>query len=42
MDISKMLQQANKMKQELDKKEKPSYFSDYLFIKNTSKFINNF
>ena len=26
----------------IDKKEKPSYFSDYLFIKNTSKFINNF
>ena len=26
----------------IDKKEKPSYFSEYLFIKNTSKFINNF
>ena len=26
----------------LSKREKPSYFSDYLFIKNTSKFINNF
>ena len=39
MDISKMLQQANKMKQELDKKEKAFDEQIFTYEKQGIKFI---